>query len=471
MERSANARNRFIAGNEREYGERYAQLIFPSTSQAKNALARRGEILADLDGRVAVGYGGSKLDCNTLSPGCRICAEGGWSCLFITGRCNCRCFYCPTAQTDNDLPTTNTVEFRTPADYVGYLERFGFRGASISGGEPLLNPKRSLAYIRAIKKHFGAGMHVWLYTNGTLANDALLRQLGDAGLDEIRFDIGATHYHLDKLRLAVGVIPIVTVEIPAIPEDLQRLKDKMVELQDAGVAHLNLHQMRLTPYNFEPLVSRGYTFVHGAKVTVLESELTALELLRYGLDHKVGPPVNYCSFVFKNRYQGRAARLRNGRFIIKSCETLTDNGYIRTLTLVGSPDAIAHQVESFVLQAIEKDLWSKGSSRERLVIHPCLWGLVDWEAFHLLVGYASTRQLSSMSYRNPFIAVPVTSTKSIVIERARAVADFELKGQDCLRFARQFLNGGNHPDRSDYGSALAELIPFEKIQDGLQDYF
>lgn len=471
MDISASLRSRLIAGNETEYGEGYAQLTFPSAIEAQQALALRAEILDDLHGRITLGYGGTKLDCTSLSPGCRICAEGGWSCLFITGRCNCRCFYCPTGQSENDLPTTNALEFRTPDDYVGYLDRFGFRGASISGGEPLLNPKRSLAYVRAIKKHFGDRMHVWLYTNGTLANDEILRQLSDAGLDEIRFDIGATDYHLDKLRLAAGVIPTVTVEIPAIPEDLQLLKSKMVEMRDAGVGYLNLHQLRLTPYNYEHLVARNYTFLHGEKVTVLESELAALELVRHGLDQRIGLPVNYCSFVFKNRYQSRAGRLRNSRFIIKDHESMTDNGYIRNLTLVGSPEAVARQQRSFDDQAVGRQLWSKGNSKEKLVIHPQLWGSVDWADFRLLVGYYATRQRSSVSYHNSFVTVPVSPAKSVIIERARAVEDFELSGDARHGFAEVFLGGPRLTGSAEEVSMLAEMLPFERGLEGLQDYY
>ncbi len=468
MEMSASMRDRLIAANQREYGERYEQLSFPTSSHAQRALDRRAELLDDLHGRVAVGYGGTKLDCTGLSPGCRICAEGDWSCLFITGRCNCRCFYCPTAQTDNDLPTTNTVDFRTPADYVGYLERFGFRGASISGGEPLLNPKRSLAYVRAVKKHFGDAMHVWLYTNGTLASDELLRQLADAGLDEIRFDIGATDYRLDKMRLAAGVIPTVTVEIPAIPEDLQLLKGLLGELCDAGVMHLNLHQMRLTPYNFEHLATRGYSFLHGERVTVLESELAALEVLKQSLDHNIGLPVNYCSFVFKNRFQGRAARLRNSRFMVKPHESLTGSGYIRTLTLAGSTTAIDRQIELFNDHAVEYSLWGRGSGKERLIVHPQLWPLVNWTSFNLRLGYAYCRQLPTVSYSNPFVAIEVSPTKSVIIERARAAADFEL-GEDARdRFFTCFLA---EAPTSVADNDLLELMPFELGWQGLQNYF
>ena len=471
MKMSASMRDRLIAANQREYGESYEQLLFLDPSQAQRALAHRTELLDDLYGRVTVGNGGTKLDTTGLSPGCRICAEGGWSCLFITGRCNCRCFYCPTAQTEDDPPTTNAVDFRTPADYVGYLERFGFRGASISGGEPLMSPKRSLAYVRAIKKHFGDAMHVWLYTNGTLADDDLLRQLADAGLDEIRFDIGATDYHLDKLRLAAGVIPTLTVEIPAIPEDLARLKGMMGELRDAGVMHLNLHQMRLTPHNFKHLATRGYTFLHGERVTVLESELAALEVLQHSLDNNIGLPVNYCSFVFKNRYQAQAGRRRNVQFMVKPFEDITDNGYIRTLTLLGETATVTQQIENFKALAIDDELWSKGNSPGKLLVHPQLLKLVDSSAFVLQVGYASCRQLPSVSYHNPFVTIPVSPAKSVIIERGRAAADVEL-GEDAReRFIKLFLAGDSSMPIIADNDSLAALAPFEHGRQGLQDYF
>ena len=469
MKMSASLRDRLIAANQREYGERYEQLRFPAPAEAQRVLARRAELLEGLNGRVTVGNGGTKLDCTGLSPGCRICAEGDWSCLFVTGRCNCRCFYCPTAQTDNDLPTTNTVDFRTPDDYVNYLERFGFRGASISGGEPLLSPKRSLAYVRAIKKHFGDAMHVWLYTNGTLADEDLLLQLADAGLDEIRFDIGATDYQLDKLRLAAGVIPTVTVEIPAIPEDLPLLKGMLGELRDAGAMHLNLHQMRLTPYNFEHLAKRGYTFLHGERVTVLESELAALEVLQHSLDHNLGLPVNYCSFVFKNRYQAQAGRLRNGPFMAKPCESITENGYIRTLTLLGEPTTVARQIESFKALSVDDELWRKGNGPGKLLVHPQLLKMVDGGDYRLQVSYASCRQLPTVSYNNPFVTIPVNPAKSVIIERARAAADFELGEEARGCFIQRFLEGAGTTQAD--ANLLTDLVPFEQGWQGLQDYF
>ncbi|MEJ2200750.1 MAG: radical SAM protein [Desulfuromonadaceae bacterium] len=406
-----------IQANQQEYADHYPQLRFLSPESRTLAFARRDELLRTLQ-QVETGCGGSKLDMRGLSPGCRICTEGGWSCLFINGRCNCRCFYCPTSQDEIGLPTTNTVDFRTPADYVRYLERFGFSGASISGGEPLLTPERSLAFISAIKRRFGAGMHVWLYTNGSLVDKPILARLQDAGLDEIRFDIGATGYRLDHLALAAGVIPTVTVEIPAIPEELEQLKALLPVMAEMGIKHLNLHQLRLTPFNLEKLLPRNYTYLHGEKVTVLESELMALELLRYGQDRKLGLPINYCSFVYKNRYQALASRQRNAVFVGKGFESLTAAGYLRTLTLLGTGGDLTRLVEDFRSQGLSAELWQLTSSRERLAIHPQLWPLVDFATVSLQVSYSTCRQLAAVSYRNPFVTVKVGARKEVVVERS-----------------------------------------------------
>ncbi|MGE3550722.1 MAG: radical SAM protein, partial [Geobacter sp.] len=267
-------REKLINANRREYGRAYDLLPFADEAAVAAANHERDELLTWLGEHARFGYAGTKVDCNRLSPGCQRCGEGSWSCLFINGRCNGRCFYCPTSQEDDGPPVTNGLAFSAPEEYADYVQRFGFRGVSISGGEPLLTPQLTLAYLRAVRQRCGSDLHLWLYTNGTLLTKGLCQELREAGLDEIRFDLGAVRYHLKKLRLAVGVIPTVTVEIPAVPEDELLMQRTMRELADAGCNHLNLHQLRLTPHNLPHLLERNYTFVHGEKVTVLESELT-----------------------------------------------------------------------------------------------------------------------------------------------------------------------------------------------------
>jgi uncharacterized protein len=468
---SMKRRSQQIAANQQEYQESYQALNFPPIKELEAAQRQRDALLAALAGQVETGCHGAKLDMRNLSPGCRICVAGGWSCLFISGKCNCDCFYCPTIQDDIGLPTTNTVAFRHPADYVTYLERFGFSGASISGGEPLLTPNRTLGFITAIKRHFGAKLHLWLYTNGTLLTEELLLQLRDAGLDEIRFDIGAADYQLKALKRAAGIIPTLTVEIPAIPEEVERLKGLLFDLQDVGVQHLNLHQLRLTPHNYPRLLSRGYRFLHGDKVSVLDSELAALEILQYAVEKNVGPAINYCSFVYKNRFQSQAARLRNATFVSKGFESLTENGYIRILTLLGDKPLLDRQVGRFVAQGCDAGLWSLSRSGEQLSFHPTLWNLIDQEGMRLQLSYASARQMTTVTYRNPFVSVELSARQKLIVERGKALADIELDQEQTELYVETFLlsrrSAENLPDEGPWD----EIVGMEQNRGGLQEYF
>lgn len=465
---SEDHKRQFIEENRAEYGESYPRLRFADKERLRDAAREREELLADLDGLGAVcGYQGTKLDCRRLSPGCVECGAGAWSCLFISGKCNRDCFYCPTSQDEFGLPTTNTLSFRRPHDYVAYLERFGFGGMSISGGEPLLTPGRTLTFIAAARAHFGKRLHIWLYTNGTLLDREMLRRLRDAGLDEIRFDIGASDYSLKKASLAAAIIPCVTVEIPAIPEEFERMKVKLAEMRAVGVSHLNLHQLRLTPHNFDKLIQRDYTYLHGEKVTVLESEMTALRLIRDGLAQGIDLPVNYCSFVYKNRFQKAAARRRNAPFVKKGFEDLTESGYLRTLTLLGDPGLIAAQTERFRQAGAAVELWTFGGTRDRLSFSASLLPLVAWGNSRLLVGYGEAAQMAAVSYRNVFVEVKLTHTQNLVIEKRKVCRDTELSAEAATAFTAAVVDGG--PLLGD--DRWEDIRRHERMPQGLQDYF
>ncbi len=405
---SESVRQQLVDANSREYGHLYDLLNFATSEQLAAASAERNELLFWLDQHASFGYSGTKADCSRLSPGCRRCGDGGWSCLFINGRCNGRCFYCPTAQDDDGPPVTNGLAFTTPDDYAAYVAAMGFSGVSISGGEPLMTPDLTLSYLSAVRKRCGDDVHLWLYTNGTLLTADLCSRLRDAGLNEIRFDIGAVRYNLKKLRLAVGCIQTVTVEIPAVPEDEELLKEKMVEMAAAGVNHLNLHQMRLTPYNFGPLTERGYTFIHGEKVTVLESELCALRMVRFGLEEGLNLPVNYCSFPYKRRFQHAAARRRAALNVCRTGETVTESGYLRTQSAAG-------------------------------------------------VSYSDAVLLQNPSYRYPFEKIVLESGRSLYLERRAVTPELELSVGELAA-----LGAGQPPER---------VARFERIESGLAEYF
>lgn len=126
----------------------------------------------------------------SLSPGCRLCGEGQWSCLFITGMCNAHCFYCPASQGKDETPQTQRLLFEEPEAYARYINWFGFKGVSFSGGEPLMVFDRTLRSIETIRRLCPPDVYIWMYTNGILGSEAKFKKLALAGIDEIRFDLG-----------------------------------------------------------------------------------------------------------------------------------------------------------------------------------------------------------------------------------------------------------------------------------------
>ena len=443
-----------ILSNRKEYGERYRRIRFVGKEEAEKFTTLRSNLLNVAGEGVSACADNSKMHTGLLSPGCRLCVEGKWSCLFINNLCNAHCFYCPSSQEYLSVPSTNNLVFKKPADYVAYVNEFGFRGVSFSGGEPLLSFDRTIEYLRAVRKHSGSDIHLWLYTNGSLLTPEKVRVLAAEGLDEIRFDLSAYGYSFDKLRLAVSKIPVVTVEIPAIPEDIDLLKQKTREMVEEGVDYLNLHQLRLTGYNFENLTKRSYTFLHGAKVSVLESELAALEILKHVTQEGIQLPVNYCSFVYKNRYQALAGRKRYIQYMTKPWEQAVDSGYLRSLSLQGSlPDITSSPgFRNRIINTGDKYYIPDPSLLEELSAGQSVF-----------LSYSKVTLQASLSYYYPFRELRLTSGMKVYLEK---VPVFSQNFLNQKRFS-DFLQGkGSGKSRPWMAAGEFEKIPF-----GLAPYF
>lgn len=455
----------WIAANRAEYGDEYETLRPATDAELRRAEDERRALLAAVCPPAELGCEGTKLDCRDLSPGCRICAAGRWSCLFVNGRCNARCFFCPTEQEHVAIAETSGVRFEDPREYVEYVATFGYEGVGLSGGEPLLTPDRTLAFARAVKRRLGAGVYLWLYTNGILATEDALRQVADAGVDEVRFDLAATGYRLDAVTRACALVPRVTVEIPAVPEDEETVAALLPRLRDAGVRHLNLHQLRLTPHNREKLVRRGYAFVPGPRVTVLGSELTALRLLRRALETGVGLPVNYCSFIYKSAYQKAGAGLRQAPFMAEPYERVTATGAIRRLSLAAAPEELERLAARLRAAGAAAGAWKLGARDGRLWVQAAAAPLLADAAGGWQVAYHGTALRPAVTYRNPFKEVALTKRRRVVVERFPTLPEMELTAADVA--ALRALDEGAAPAAAPLPEAI---VPFERVARGLLPY-
>jgi pyruvate formate-lyase activating enzyme-like uncharacterized protein len=463
----------------KEYPDAYDTMNWLSPGAAEVAEQVRQDLITSIfnrpDSPAGWRFAGTKLFTRSLSPGCAFCGEGLWSCLFINGVCNANCFYCPSEQKDKGLPITSSIEFGRARDYADYVKRFGIRGVGFSGGEPLLSLARVMDYLQALGQRVNRPLHTWMYTNGFLVTEDRLKALKDSGLKEIRFDLSANDYKLNGLEKAVDVIPIVTVEIPAIPEDLERVKQLIRDLHSAGADFLNLHQIRCTPFNRPKLQERRYTFLHGPGVSVLETELTALELIQYTLEQDIPLHLNYCSFTFRHQFQKAGARQRNAQIVKKTWEDITPTGYIRTLSLEGEPDKINQIHKRFRAAGEILTAWQISTKGDSLSFPARLWPLVDFTRVRLKITYSSTVLRTAASLRYPFTHIRLNDDKKVVIERDDRHAGIRLQGGDIQAFSNTYLKqkrGISNTDPSCLSPNLEkEINRFETFTYGLAPYF
>lgn len=473
-----------IDRNRREYAEAYESMNWPTPQSARQAMARRQSLLNEIfthpSGKAGWLFENTKPFIHDISPGCSLCGNGGWSCLFINNICNARCFYCPSTQADKSRPMTNALEFTHPGDYADYVRLFDIGGVSFSGGEPFMTFDRVLLFLKTLRSRISRPLYIWMYTNGILAAPDKLKALRDEGLDELRFDISAHNYRLDTLKSAVAVIPRVTVEIPAIPEDLEQTRALLPILQQEGVRHLNLHQIRCTHHNRPRLMERQYTFLHGPAVTILETELTALELILHALNKEIDLPINYCSFTYRHQFQKAAAMKRSARFIAAAHEDITAPGFIRTLSVHGAPERIQEVRQTLSARNVEPSLWQQTGPGSPLFFHPHLWSCIDFSGLCLTITYSRTAMKPSVSFRHAFKKVPLSRKRTVILERQAEEPAFRLENEDIRWFGNRYISprdpsstaadNGFHQDLPD--SEKAERInAFECFRPGLSAYF
>ena len=112
--------------------------------------------------------------------------------ISVTDRCNFRCQYCMPAEGMQWLPRTDLLSFEEIERFARIcVERFGFDGIRLTGGEPLVRAHLP----QLVERLAGLGVDVALTTNGaTLKMHA--RQLADAGLQRINISLDS----LDRER-------------------------------------------------------------------------------------------------------------------------------------------------------------------------------------------------------------------------------------------------------------------------------
>lgn len=281
--------------------ELYAAGLARDTALPSGSKTAAGEGMSELVEHGAKGWPEhGTLYTRSLPPGCAQCLKGQGSNLCLTTLCTRECFFCFNPKPRAEGLSVHGKAVSDESEIAGILAEHDVASVGLSGGEPLLDPERTLRIVRLLRQRFGKGLRLDLYTNGDLFTEELLGRLREAGVNGLRINLVANGYDLTPVKMALGKIKDVTVEIPAIPGHRESLKRLVRELDEAGAGHLILHELFASAQNIDALIKRGCEAAPGEydKLTwsgVAESGELALEIMRYAQDNAKKLSVYYCS--------------------------------------------------------------------------------------------------------------------------------------------------------------------------------
>jgi len=257
---------------------------------------------------------GETVRMGALSPGCAICKDGRWDCLFITDACNLDCDFCIQTRDPGRKSHLSALGNSYEDIFINHRAA-NISGCSYSGGEPLLD-RLHFENTHSRMHCMFPDYYYWLYTNGSLLDEETSRWLADIGINEVRINVAATHYEdsriLKHISKAAALLDCVTVEIPLIGEDLPTLLRSLPRLADLGVAHLNMHDLmresgsRSQTYKRATFCTLALPDGHqtGLAVDSLQAATAVFETISA---NNIPLSVNYCS-IFSQIRQVRQRR-------------------------------------------------------------------------------------------------------------------------------------------------------------------
>ena len=235
--------------------------------------------------------------------GCRSCLMGtGLSAVRKTNRCNARCPFCYDYGVLDAIPPIGEGLWEIGGGR--YREEdldllFALQGKPTGIAYVYLEPFMEIEkYYGIIRRFHEAGVHQHLYTNGLNATEDRLRALGEAGLDEIRFNLGASNTAdsvLDAMAAAKKYIPQVGIETPMTREFEAQFHEKKAGILGTGIDFMNCAEVHLNENNLPNYLGENlYYYRMGYLSPVFSREIT-LRLMREAAEEGWPIVVHDCS--------------------------------------------------------------------------------------------------------------------------------------------------------------------------------
>ncbi len=304
---------------EEPLGPRQREIAYAVFSQIELAVeARRAKLLAEIPGLKAIVPGASGAEkwrpgmaaCTLFvgpeerfPKGCRSCLQGtGLSAIRKTNRCDAACPFCydygqlraippigeglweigGTRYREEDLPLLLSLQRKPTGIAYVYLE-------------PFMEIEK---YYGVIRRFHEAGVHQHMYTNGIRADEKNLAALAEAGLDELRFNLGATEASdlvIGHMRTAARLFPRVGIETPMTRTFYKAFQEKKQAILDSGIQFMNCAELHLNENNLPNYLGENLYFHRMGYLSPIISRDLTLQLMRTAGEESWAIAVHDCS--------------------------------------------------------------------------------------------------------------------------------------------------------------------------------
>lgn len=242
-------------------------------------------------------------DESKFPKGCRSCLLGtGLSAIRKTNKCNLECRFCYNYGELDDIPPVGeglweiggTKFYEKDIDLLLSIHRKP-TGISYVYLEPFMEIEK---YYPVIKKFSDAGVYQHLYTNGTLASEETIRALGKAGLDEIRFNLGASNCSdkvIENIGIAKKCIKNAGIETPMTPEFFESFFKKKKEILDTKLDFINCAELHLNENNIGNYYGENMYIARLGYISPIWSRELTLKFMKIACEENWDLVVHDCS--------------------------------------------------------------------------------------------------------------------------------------------------------------------------------
>lgn len=235
--------------------------------------------------------------------GCRSCLLGtGLSAIRKTNRCNLNCPFCynygeldSIAPVGEGLWEIGGTKFYEKDLALLFSTQKKPSGISYVYLEPFMEIEK---YYGVIRRFSEAGVHQHMYTNGTLCTEENLRALGEAGLDELRFNLGASNCAdrvIEYIGIAKRYIPHVGIETPMTPEFFDAFLKKQQAILGTGLDFINCAELHLNANNIGNYMDESLYISRLGYISPIWSRSLTLRLMKIAGDEGWPIAVHDCS--------------------------------------------------------------------------------------------------------------------------------------------------------------------------------